>query len=122
MTGVSKITRDHSLVQELLENGSITQDEVSNHPQKNIITRALGTNESVNVDYYEITLQENDIILLCTDGLVNHVDIADNIEIFYSLDLLDEITLTLGKKALDGGGIDNVTVVVAKYSCTAEKR
>ncbi|NLX70395.1 MAG: Stp1/IreP family PP2C-type Ser/Thr phosphatase [Clostridiales bacterium] len=120
--GVSKITRDHSLVQELLENGSITQDEVSNHPQKNIITRALGTNESVNVDYYEITLQENDIILLCTDGLVNHVDIADNIEIFYSLDLLDEITLTLGKKALDGGGIDNVTVVVAKYSCTAEKR
>ena len=119
---VKKITRDHSLVQELLENGSITQDEVNTHPQKNVITRALGTGIFVNADYYEINLKHNDIILLCTDGLVNHVNLADNIELFYSLASLDEITLALGKKALDGGGIDNVTVVVAKYSCTAEKR
>ena len=89
---------------------------------KNVITRALGTGIFVNADYYEINLKHNDIILLCTDGLVNHVNLADNIELFYSLASLDEITLALGKKALDGGGIDNVTVVVAKYSCTAEKR
>ncbi|NLO82219.1 MAG: Stp1/IreP family PP2C-type Ser/Thr phosphatase [Clostridiales bacterium] len=119
---VKKITRDHSLVQELLENGSITQDEVNSHPQKNVITRALGTGNVVDVDYYEIVLQDNDILLLCTDGLVNHVDLSDNVDLFYSLESLDEITLALGKKALDDGGIDNVTVVLAKYSCTAGKR
>ena len=57
----------------------------------------------MNADYYEINLKHNDIILLCTDGLVNHVNLADNIELFYSLASLDEITLALGKKALDGG-------------------
>lgn len=119
---VTKITRDHSLVQELLEEGKITQEEVDNHPQKNIITRALGTASQVIADYYEIELKDNDIIVLCTDGLSNHVDLNKNIDLFYSLESLDEIASTLGKKALEAGGVDNVTIVMAKYSCATEKR
>jgi len=119
---VTKITRDHSLVQELLEEGKITQEEVDNHPQKNIITRALGTASQVVADYYEIELKDNDIIVLCTDGLSNHVDLNKNIDLFYSLESLDEIASTLGKKALEAGGVDNVTIVMAKYSCATEKR
>ncbi|MBM7581900.1 protein phosphatase [Caldicoprobacter guelmensis] len=119
---VSKITRDHSLVQELLEKGKITQEEMDSHPQKNIITRALGTAEEVAVDYYEVELEDNDIIVLCTDGLSNHVDLNKNVDLFYSTESLDEITSSLGEMALEAGGADNVTVVMAKYSCATEKR
>jgi len=119
---VTKITRDHSLVQELLEEGKITQEEVDNHPQKNIITRAIGTADQVMVDYYEIELKDNDIIVLCTDGLSNHVDLSENIDLFYTAESLDEIASTLGKKALEAGGVDNVTIVMARYSCATEKR
>jgi protein phosphatase len=119
---VSKITRDHSWVQQLLEEGKITQGEMDNHPQKNIITRALGTKDCVEIDYYEIPLKDNDIILLCTDGLSNYVDLNQNIDVFYSGGSMEEIIKILVSKALDGGGNDNVTIVMAKYSCTTEKR
>lgn len=119
---VTKITRDHSLVQELLEEGKITEEEVDNHPQKNIITRALGTASQVIADYYEMELKDNDIIILCTDGLTNHVDLNKNIDLFYSAEPLDKIASILGNKALEAGGVDNVTIVMAKYSCATEKR
>jgi serine/threonine protein phosphatase PrpC len=119
---MTKITRDHSLVQELLENGSISQEEVDTHPQKNIITRALGAERHVEIDYYELLLKDKDIILLCTDGLTQHVDLNENIELFYSYDSLYKLTTVLGEKALENGGTDNITIVMAKCSCMAEKR
>jgi len=120
--GIKQITKDHSLVQELLENGSISPDELSSHPQKNIITRALGTEKTVKVDYYEISVSENDRILLCTDGLTNHVDLNSNLELLTSDLSPDKIAEILGKQALDSGGFDNITVVIIQYSGMVEKR
>ena len=64
---IKQLTKDHSLVQELLDNGTITPDEVDKHPQKNIITRALGTEYDIDIDCHKIPLEEDDIILLCTE-------------------------------------------------------
>ena len=70
---IIKITKDHSLVQELIDSGSITEEEGRNHPKKNIITRALGTNNVVKVDIFKIDINTYDKYLLCTDGLSNEV-------------------------------------------------
>ncbi|HZJ82901.1 MAG TPA: Stp1/IreP family PP2C-type Ser/Thr phosphatase [Clostridia bacterium] len=111
-----QLTKDHSLVQELLDNGSITLDEVEGHPQKNIITRALGTDERVENDCYELTLQADDIIVLCTDGLILHVDLQKEIKLFQSIESMQELASILVEQALERGGLDNITVVAAKYS------
>ncbi|MGL5244204.1 MAG: Stp1/IreP family PP2C-type Ser/Thr phosphatase, partial [Sarcina sp.] len=72
--GIQKLTKDHSLVQELLDSGCITSEEAKNHPRKNIITRAIGTNKNVDVDVFEFDRQDYDLFLLCTDGLTNDVE------------------------------------------------
>lgn len=113
---VCQITKDHSLVQELLDKGTITQDEVANHPQKNVITRALGTEDTIEVDLYELPLMDGDIVLLCTDGLTLHVDLSEEIEVFESGYSMDELADSLVHKAITGGGLDNITVVAIKYS------
>lgn len=120
---VNQITRDHSLVQELLENGSITREEMDHHPQKNVITRALGTDKDVEIDYYQIDLKDGDIILLCTDGLIAHVDIeyVGNSITLTDCDA-DDLAKALVRKALEGGGIDNITVIIVKYDKVAEER
>ena len=113
---VTQITKDHSLVQELLDNGTITPEEVENHPQKNIITRALGTDKTVDIDCHHLVLEQGDIILLCTDGLILHVDLQQNIELFESGSSMQELTDLLVKQAVERGGLDNITVVAIKYS------
>lgn len=118
---IEQITRDHSLVQDLLENGSITAEEVENHPQRNVITRALGTDEHVEIDYYEKKLSKNDIVLLCTDGLINHVDAEEIKHIAKDSESLSDLAKLLTVKALDDGGTDNITVVVAKYNDMAKE-
>jgi len=120
--GVRQITRDHSLVQELLDNGSITRDEFDNHPQKNVITRALGTEETIRIDYYEINLSDGDILLLCTDGLVHHVRLEEYFAGGMPEEQADRIARKLGDEALSRGGVDNITVIAAKYSSLPEKR
>lgn len=65
---VTQITRDHSIVQEMLESGEITEEQARNHPRKNIITRALGVDDTVVVDYFEIPFEEHAKLLLCSDG------------------------------------------------------
>lgn len=112
---IIQITKDHSLVQELLDNGTITLEEVENHPQKNIITRALGTEKSIEIDCYNIALEKDDIILLCTDGLVLHVDLQESLELFESSSSMQELASTLVDQALERGGLDNITVVAIKY-------
>ncbi len=113
---VTQLTKDHSLVQELLDNGTITEEEVESHPQKNVITRALGTDRFVDIDCHQLSLEKDDIILLCTDGLIIHVDLQQNIELFESAMSMQELASTLVKQALDRGGLDNITVVAIKYS------
>jgi len=117
-----QITRDHSLVQELLDNGSITRDEMELHPKKNVITRALGTEDRLRIDCFEETLQSGDIVLLCTDGLVNSINLEDyapSLPTDISMESLAEI---LGNEALSAGGSDDITIAAARDNRNMEKR
>jgi len=119
---IKQLTRDHSLVQELLENGSITADQVENHPRKHIITRALGAEDKVIVDCYDIALENKDILILCTDGLTHYVNLDENADLFLSGISMAEIATILGRKALECGGADNITVVATQYYDGTEER
>lgn len=103
------VTRDHSVVQSLIESGKITPEDAKVHPRKNVITRALGTEENVVVDSSEIPLLENDILLLCTDGLSGYAEEADIFEALKGE--ASKIPDELINLALAGGGGDNITVV-----------
>ncbi|MBS4536107.1 Stp1/IreP family PP2C-type Ser/Thr phosphatase [Clostridium sp. D2Q-14] len=111
---IIKITEDHSLVAELVKNGTITKEEAINHPQKNIITRALGTDENVKIDIYNYHIQENDVILLCTDGLTNLVSEAKIMEYIEEFNDIQNICDNLINHANDNGGYDNSTVIIIK--------
>lgn len=108
---VSQITKDHSLVQELVDAGLISPEEAVIHPRKNIITRALGIEDDVEVDFTEIKLNQGDMLLLCSDGLSNHVSAKEIIECTCDGEVFDysERLITLANK---NGGSDNITAVV----------
>ena len=107
---IKQLTKDHSIVQTLIENGEISLDDAKHHPRKNVITRALGVEAEVVADFDELTLNTNDTLLLCTDGLTNYVPEANIYEIFKQNDLA-LVSETLVAKANENGGGDNITVV-----------
>lgn len=107
---IKQLTKDHSIVQTLIENGEISPDDAKHHPRKNVITRALGVEAEVVADFDELTLNTNDTLLLCTDGLTNYVPEANIYEIFKQNDL-SLVSETLVAKANENGGGDNITVV-----------
>lgn len=111
---VSQITKDHSLVQQLVDAGQIPESDMYVHPQKNIITKAVGTDKDVAPDLFMVSLQPDDVILLCTDGFINHVNIREYVSWFDGSRPLHELAEDLGQKALDGGGKDNITLVLAR--------
>ena len=80
-----QITRDHSLVQEMVRMGEITAEEARNHPDKNIITRALGAEKTVDVDFFDMRLEPGSTILMCSDGLSNMVEDKKMEEIILNL-------------------------------------
>ena len=106
-----QMTRDHSLVQELLEQGKISEEEVQNHPNKNMITRAVGVNLTVDIDYIEMPFTKGSKLLLCTDGLTNMVQNETIEEV-----LLNKSAKDACKKLISlanaAGGVDNITVAV----------
>ena len=107
---LSQVTRDHSVVQELIESGQITEEEARSHPRKNYITRAIGVVDEEYGEYDELELAAGDRLLLCTDGLTNEVAHAD---IGHLLALpADEAAQSLIRSALDHGGKDNITVAL----------
>ena len=108
---IYQITKDHSLVEDLVEYGAITKEQARVHPQKNVITRAVGSEEEVQADYFEFTLQNTDILLLCSDGLSNIVSDLEMLD--YAVEYADPELLcrALMDKALNRGATDNVTVV-----------
>jgi protein phosphatase len=111
--GIKQLTTDHSMVQEMINNGDITEQQAKKHPQKNIITRALGVEASIQIDYCENDVCSGDLLLICTDGLTNYID-ADKI---YQLSTeVDANTLTekLVTLAKDCGGSDNITVAIVE--------
>ncbi len=107
---ITQITRDHSVVQTLIESGELSPEDAALHPRKNVITRALGVEEDVAVDTAELVLQENETLLLCTDGLTNFAKIDDILKTFKENDiaLVPEKLIELANA---GGGGDNITAV-----------
>ena len=108
---LSQITTDHSIVQRMIESGQITADEAKSDPRKNIITRALGVDENLNVDYNELDCSEKDMLLICTDGLSNMLSSEEILEVVSSTPC-ENATAQLVSAANDGGGSDNITAVL----------
>lgn len=106
-----QITRDHSLVQELLEQGKISKEDVNTHPNKNMITRAVGVNLLVDIDYLELAMQQGNKLLLCSDGLTNMISdhVIEKTLIKHTPQQACEKLVELANKA---GGADNITVAV----------
>ncbi len=111
---LTQLTKDHSFVQEMVDKGKLTPDEAKEDPRKNYITRALGVNSDVRVDFCQEFLSEDDVVILCTDGLTNYVT---NEEICSLTDdhNVNEYAERLVDKANENGGGDNVTVVTLSY-------
>jgi len=112
-----KITNDHSLVAELVKNGTITEEEALHHPQKNIITRALGTDNSVEVDIEDVEIKDGDVIFLCTDGLTNMISDKEIEEILINNPDADTAAAKLVGLANSLGGYDNITAAIGKTAC-----
>lgn len=107
---VTQITRDHSIVQEMLESGEITEEQARNHPRKNIITRALGVDDTVVVDYFEIPFEEHAKLLLCSDGFSGNLT-PERIYHFSRGLTAERITQRAIELAKEAGGNDNITVI-----------
>lgn len=111
---IRQLSKDHSLVQEMVRLGGINQEEAKHHPDKNIITRAVGAREKVDIDFFEYRLQKDDIILMCTDGLTNMVEDEMIFRIVKGSRDVVEAVERLVEKAKMNGGSDNIGVIVAK--------
>ena len=111
---LTQITVDHSLVQEMIRIGELTKETARIHPDKNIITRAIGVKEDVEADIYEYRLKKGDIILMCTDGLSNMVEDEDMFDIVKGARDIVEAVQMLIEKANSNGGRDNIGVVMAE--------
>ena len=110
--GIRRITKDHSVVEEMVMSGAITEAQARTHAEKNLITRALGTEPDVEADYYEHTPQAGQYILLCTDGLSNLVTEQEMLfEVIHDGNV-DSCCQRLIGIANDRGGYDNITVVL----------
>ena len=111
---IRQVTMDHSLVEELVRAGEIDRSESRNHPQKNIITKAVGVAEDIQPDFFIVDMEEGSSLLLCSDGLTNMVD-DEKLEEILSEDCTEEEYA--GKcieEALFYGGLDNIAVVIAR--------
>ncbi len=107
---IKQLTRDHSVVQSLIESGKITPEDAKYHPRKNVITRAIGAEGTVTADSAVIKLNSGDTLLLCTDGLSNYLEDSDILSIFKNTDI-SAVPEALVEKANHNGGGDNITVV-----------
>ena len=119
---ISQLTEDHSLVNELLKNGQITQEEAINHPQKNILVRALGTDRSVEVELKALEWDPGDQLLLCTDGLSNKVSSELMLQTIQQAANPQSAVEQLIDLALKAGGEDNATAIVISNSNPAQDR
>lgn len=113
---IVRLTEDHSLVEELVKKGIIKPEEAASHPQKHVMTRALGTEYDIEADLGKQDLSEGDYVLLCTDGLSNLVNDNEIKEIVLKAENVEQACSNLINKAKENGGFDNITVVVVHNS------
>lgn len=110
---ISQLTTDHSYIEEMIRNGSMTREEAKSHPRKHVITRALGCTPEVEADTYNCGMEAGDIYILCTDGLTNMLGEEEIMELA-AANPPDAACEALVKRANDNGGEDNITVIVIK--------
>lgn len=110
--GIRQITRDHSLVEEMVRRGGIGREEAKNHPDKNIITRAVGASDTVEPDFFTVELEEGDIVLMCSDGLTNMLEDEEIRMIMSGARDLVEKAQGLVEAANENGGRDNISVIL----------
>lgn len=108
---ITQITRDHSLIQELVESGVITKEQAKTHPQKNVITRAVGSEATVKADVFPVSIGADDVLLLCSDGLTNTLEENEILEAAKENRSPEALCRYLMRKALNRGARDNVTVI-----------
>lgn len=112
---ITQVTEDHSLVEEMVRKGELLKEEAKYHPNKNIVTRALGANMSLVPDYFEVNINSNSTILLCSDGLNNMVDDSEILAVVKECeDNLEQAGKALVGIANDNGGKDNISLVMVK--------
>lgn len=111
---LKQITKDHSLVEELVRNGELTREEARNHPRKNVITRAVGVEESIKIDFFQLEWEPGNRILLCSDGLSNMLSDEEIGTIIGQKMELSQIVERCMERANEEGGLDNIAVVVAE--------
>ena len=111
---IRQLSKDHSMVEEMVRLGGLTEEEAKHHPDKNIITRAIGVKQKVEPDFFEYRLKGGDIILMCSDGLTNMVDDDEIFQIVKSARDIVEAVESLIQRANENGGSDNIGVVLAQ--------
>ncbi|MFQ5557717.1 MAG: protein phosphatase 2C domain-containing protein [Acidimicrobiales bacterium] len=109
---LTQLTEDHSLVEALVRDGCISREEAARHPQRNIVTRALGIDDKVLVDAWELRVVSGDRYLLCSDGLFNELSSARIVQLLRTVDEPGAAATALVTAARDAGGHDNITAVV----------
>ena len=114
---LERITRDHSVVEGLIESGNITAEQARTHPNRNLITRALGVSANIVPEYNRCEIEEGDILLLCTDGLTNMVADDDIAQVLREVPFFDATSI-LVDRALQAGGQDNITVLLMGVEAT----
>jgi PPM family protein phosphatase len=115
---LQRLTRDHSLVDELVRHGKLTEAQAAEHPQRSIITRALGPEPDVEVDTWTYPVRAGDVLLLCSDGLTSMIPESRVTEVLAANSVLDEAGDALIKAANEAGGRDNITVVLFRVEDT----
>lgn len=111
---IRQVTRDHTLVEELIKNGSIDRESALSHPQKNVLMKAVGADDSVSPDLHEIEVYEGDILLLCSDGLTHYLKAFEICELLSNEATLEASVNLMTELALERGGADNITAVAIR--------
>lgn len=119
--GFQQLTEDHTLVHELVRTGQISEEDAEHHPRKNVILRALGTEQDVKIDVKTIMFEEGDYLLLCSDGLSGKVTKEDMKGVLESEDSLEKKASTLIMMANENGGEDNITLVILEFEDDRER-
>ncbi len=110
---LNQVTVDHTVVRFLYDQGKIGEDEMRNHPQRNLITRAIGVMQSVDIDYFEINIPSDGMVLLCSDGLSNYCS-TDVISEYLGKYDAEDCTEKLVRYVIDNKGNDNITLAIIK--------
>ncbi len=107
-----QITRDHSLVEEMVSKGTIDRDEARNHERKNVITRAIGGGDDIMADFFEVEIKHGEYVLMCSDGLTNMLEDNEIYEVMSDDRSIDDKAAELVRLANDRGGRDNISLII----------